>query len=185
MPSKPRRKTYRHGNVHAEAIAAAWKLIAKAGHEALSVRQVADAVGVAHRSLYNHFKDREALLDAVATEAFARLGNALKAAKTKEDYTAIYVRFALANRQLYRLMSSRPHATMKFNPPLQTAVHSVITEGFRLFIDPKQSSAERRRTMMKVFIIHFGGITQYVNGVLDLPNEDALVAELSAMTAGR
>jgi hypothetical protein len=39
--------------------------------------------------------------------------------------------------------------------------------------------------MMKVFIIHFGGITQYVNGVLDLPNEDALVAELSAMTAGK
>src|SRR5262245_54478910 len=133
MPTKPRRKTYRHGNVHAEAIAAAWKLIAKAGHEALSLRKVADAVGVAHRSLYNHFKDREALLDAVATEAFARLGNTLKTAKTKEDYTAIYVRFALANRHLYRLMTSRPHATMKFNPPLQTAVHSVITEGFRLF----------------------------------------------------
>jgi AcrR family transcriptional regulator len=184
MPTKPRRKTYRHGNVHAEAIAAAWKLIAKSGHEALSVRQVADAVGVAHRSLYNHFKDREALLDAIATEAFARLGNALKAAKSKEDYTAICVRYALANRRLYRLMTSRPHATMKFNPPLQTAVHSVITEGFRLFTNPKQNSAERRRAMMKVFIIHFGGITQYVNGVLDLPNEDALVAELSAMTAG-
>ena len=40
----------------------------------LSVRQVADAVGVAHRSLYNHFEDREALLDAVATEAYLRLG---------------------------------------------------------------------------------------------------------------
>jgi AcrR family transcriptional regulator len=185
MPTKPRRKTYRHGNVQPEAIAAALRLIAKSGHEALSVRQVADAVGVAHRSLYNHFKDREALLDAVATEAFARLGQLLKAAKTKEDYTATYVRFALANRHLYRLMTSRPHATMKFNPPLQTAVHSVITEGLRLFTDPKQSSSERRRAMMKVFVIHFGGITQYVNGVLDLPNEDALVAELSAMTAGK
>lgn len=185
MPTKPRRKTYRHGNVHAEAIAAARRLIAKTGHEALSVRQVAVSVGVAHRSLYNHFKDREALLDAVATEAFARLGVMLKAARTKEDYTAIYVRFALANRHLYRLMTSRPHATMKFNPPLQIAVHSVITEGLRLFTDPKQASAERRRSMMKVFIIHFGAITQYVNGVLDLPNEDALVAELSAMTAGK
>jgi len=43
--------------------------VAKAGHEQLSLREVADAVGVAHRSLYNHFRDREALLDAVATEA--------------------------------------------------------------------------------------------------------------------
>lgn len=165
-------------------MSAANRLIARGGHEALSVRQVADAVGVAHRSLYNHFKDREALLDAVATEAFTRLGTALRAAETKEDYTAIYVRFALAHRQLYRLMTSRPHATMKFNPPLQSAVHSVISEGLRLFTDPRQSPAERRRAMMKVFILHFGGITQYVNGILDLPSEDALVAELSAMTAG-
>jgi AcrR family transcriptional regulator len=184
MPTKPRRKTYRHGNVKAEAITAAWRLIAKAGHEALSVRQVADALGVAHRSLYNHFKHREALLDAVATEAYLRLGELLKAAQTREAYTATYVRFALANLQIYRLMTSRPHATMKFNPPLQAAVHTVITEGFRLFIRPEQTSAQRRRAMMKVFIIHFGGITQYVNGILDLPNEDALVAELSAMTAG-
>ncbi len=185
MPTKPRRKTYRHGNVKAEAVKAASRLVAKAGHEALSVRQVADAVGVAHRSLYNHFADREALLDAVATEAFARLGALLKAAVTKEDYTATYVRFALANSKLYRLMTSRPHATMKFNPPLQAAVHSVISEGIRLFTSSEQTSAQRRRAMMKVFIIHFGGITQYANGILDLPNEDALVAELSAMTAGK
>lgn len=109
MPTKPRRKTYRHGNVKAEAMTAAARLIAKAGHEALSVRQVADAVGVAHRLLYNHFKDREALLDAVATDAFTRLGEILKSAETKEDYTAKYVRFALANRKLYALMTSRPH----------------------------------------------------------------------------
>ena len=163
---------------------AAERLIARGGHDALSARQVAEAVGVAHRSLYNHFKDREALLDAVATDAFTRLGIALKAAETKKDNTAIYVRFALAHQQLYRLMTSRPHATMKFNPPLQAAVHSVISEGMRLFTRAEQTPAERRRAMMKVFIIHFGGITQYVNGILDLPSEDALVAELSAMTAG-
>ena len=69
--------------------------------------------------------------------------------------------------------------------PLQAAVHSVISEGIRLFTSSKQTSAQRRRAMMKVFIIHFGGITQYANGILDLPNEDALVAELSAMTAGK
>jgi AcrR family transcriptional regulator len=184
MPTKPRRKTYRHGNVRAEAIAAALRLIAKAGHEALSVRQVADAVGVAHRSLYNHFKDREDLLDAVAIEVYLRLARAVSPAQTREDFTSRYVRFALANRRLYALMTSRPHGTMKFNPPLQSAAHKVITECMRLFTTPDQSSAERRRAVMKVFIIHFGGITQYANGILDQPNEDALVAELAAMTAG-
>lgn len=184
MPTRTPRKTYRHGNVRAEAVAAGLRLIAKAGHEALSVRQVADAVGIAHRSLYNHFKDREDLLDAVAIEVYLRLAKAVSPAQTREDFTSRYVRYALANRRLYALMTSRPHGTMKLNPPLQSAAHKVITECMRLFTTPDQSSAERRRAVMKVFIIHFGGITQYANGILDQPNEDALVAELAAMTAG-
>src|SRR5215218_3773003 len=144
MTASPGRATYRHGNLKSAALKAATRLVAKAGHEQLSLREVADAVGVAHRSLYNHFRDREALLDAVATEAYNRLAAILVKVNTPEDYIAKYVRFALANRALYALMTSRPHATMKFNPPLQAAVHSVITEGFRLFTDPKQHSAERR-----------------------------------------
>src|SRR5438128_11010053 len=127
MTVKPRRATYRHGNLRSAALKAATRLVAKAGHEALSLREVADAVGVAHRSLYNHFRDREALLDAVATDAYTRLAAILVKANTPEDYTAKYVRFALANRALYALMTSRSHA-MKHNPPLQAAVHAVITE---------------------------------------------------------
>src|SRR5947208_1860901 len=121
MTQAPRRATYRHGNLKAASLKAAYRLVAKAGHERFSLREVADAVGVAHRSLYNHFRDREALLDAVATEAYARLGARLAKAGTPDDYTAIYVRFALNNRTIYALMTSRPHATMKHNPPLQRA----------------------------------------------------------------
>src|SRR5258707_13214288 len=127
MTSKPRRATYRHGNLPAAALKAAYGLVARAGHERLSLREVADAVGVGHRSLYNHFRDREALLDAVATDAYSRLAAHLVKAQTPDDYTATYVRFALANRAIYALMTSRPHATMKHNPPLQRAVHKVIT----------------------------------------------------------
>ena len=145
MTAKPRRATYRHGNLRAEALKAATRLVAEHGHERLSLREVAEAVGVAHRSLYNHFVHREALLDAVATEAYLRLAGSVAKAKTPEDYTARYVRFALANRALYALMTSRPHATMKHNPPLQTAVHKVITEAMRIFARDIASSAERRR----------------------------------------
>jgi AcrR family transcriptional regulator len=125
MTAKPRRATYRHGNLRSAALKAAARLVAKAGHELLSLREVADAVGVAHCSLYNHFADREALLDAVAADAYTRLAARLVKAESPDDYTATYVRFALANRALYALMTSRPHATMKHNPPLQTAVHKV------------------------------------------------------------
>jgi AcrR family transcriptional regulator len=184
MTAKPRRATYRHGNLKSEALKAATRLVASAGHEQLSLREVADAVGVAHRSLYNHFADREALLDAVATEAYTRLAAILVKAETPEDYTAKYVRFALANRALYALMTSRPHGTMKFNPPLQAAVHKVIAQAMRIFCQDIESPVERRRAVMKVYITLYGGISLYTAGVLDQPSEKALIAELSAMNAG-
>ena len=184
MTAKPRRATYRHGNLKSAALRAATRLVAASGHERLSLREVADAVGVAHRSLYNHFADREALLDAVATEAYNRLAAILVKVDTPQDYTAKYVRFALANRALYALMTSRPHATMKHNPPLQTAVHKVITQAMRIFCRDIESPAERRRAVMKIYITLYGGISLYTAGVLDQPNEKALIAELSAMNAG-
>jgi AcrR family transcriptional regulator len=184
MTTKPRRATYRHGNLKAAALKAAFGLVAKAGHESLSLREVADAVGVAHRSLYNHFADREALLDAVAAEAYTRLAAVLVKAQTPQDYTAKYVRFALANRAIYALMTSRPHATMKHNPPLQSAVHKVITEAMRIFCRDIAMPAERRRAVMKIYITLYGGISLYAAGVLDQPSEKALIAELSAMNAG-
>jgi AcrR family transcriptional regulator len=184
MTTKPRRATYRHGNLKAAALKVAFGLVAKAGHESLSLREVADAVGVAHRSLYNHFADREALLDAVATEAYTRLAAVLVKAQTPQDYTAKYVRFALANRTIYALMTSRRHATMKHNPPLQSAVHKVITEAMRIFCRDIATPAERRRAVMKIYITLYGGISLYAAGVLDQPSEKALIAELSAMNAG-
>jgi AcrR family transcriptional regulator len=185
MTAKPRRATYRHGNLKSAALKAATRLVARGGHEQLSLREVADAVGVAHRSLYNHFADREALLDAVATDAYTRLAARLVKAESPDDYTATYVRFALANRALYALMTSRPHATMKHNPPLQTAVHKVITQAMRIFCQDIESPAERRRAVMKVYITLYGGISLYAAGVLDQPSEKALIAELSALNAGK
>jgi AcrR family transcriptional regulator len=184
MTKKPRRATYRHGDLKAAALKAASGLVAKAGHERLSLREVADAVGVAHRSLYNHFRDREALLDAVATDAYTRLGVRLAKAETPEDYTATYVRFALANRAIYALMTSRPHATMKHNAPLQRAVHIGITEAMRVFCRDIETPAARRRAVMKIYLTLYGGISLYAAGVLDQPSEKALIAELSAMNAG-
>jgi AcrR family transcriptional regulator len=183
MTITPRRATYRHGNLRADAVKAATRLVAAHGHERLSLREVAETVGVAHRSLYNHFVHREALLDAVATEAYLRLAASVAKAGTPEDYVARYVRFALANRAIYALMTSRPHATMKHNPPLQAAVHKVISEAMRIFARDIESSAERRRAVMKVYITLYGGISLYAAGVLDQPSEKALIEELSAMNA--
>lgn len=184
MSARAPRETYRHGNLFEAARDAAYARIAADGMAALSLRGVAGDVGVAHRSLYNHFENREALLDAVAAEGFRRLAALLRPTADRAGFTRAYVRFALEQPNVYALMMSRPHGRMKENPPLQAAAHEVITEAMRLLCRPEQSSEERRRTVMTGYIILSGGITQYAAGILDLPDEDALIAELTAMTAG-
>ncbi|HEX5379938.1 MAG TPA: helix-turn-helix domain-containing protein [Phenylobacterium sp.] len=183
MTSRPARDTYRHGNLRAEAAKAAYDLVVEAGHEALSLRKVAERVGVAHRSLYNHFEDREALLDAVAEQGYGQLAQALKPAGNVEDYVAAYLRFALANANLYALMRSRPHATMKLKPALQRAVHLSITEALRIFGRPDRTSAENRRAVMKVIILLQGGLAMHAGGILDVEGDEGFIAELQAMIA--
>lgn len=183
MESRPPRDTYRHGNVRAEAIAAAYRQVADEGHEALSLRRVAEQVGIAHRSLYNHFKDREALLDAVAERGFIDLAAALQDAQSSDDLVRTYVEFALRTPRLYALMVSRPHATMKLKRSLQRAVHLGIAEAMRLFGRPGRTTSENRRAVMKVLILLHGGISLHAAGILDVAGNKGLIAELQAMVA--
>lgn len=180
---RKRRHTYRHGNVRAAALATARRLVAVHGHVALSLRQVAAELGIAHRSLYNHFADREALLDAVAAAAFHELADLLRPVRTPAAYVRRYVRYALANPTLYALMTSRPHATMKATPDLQAAAHAVITEAMRIFARPGQPAAARRRVVMKTFILAHGGITLHLAGILDVGGDAGLMRQLTGMLA--
>jgi len=72
-------------------------------------------------------------------------------------------------------MTSRPHATMKRNPPLQRAVHRVISEAMRIFCTDIESPILRRRAVMRVYITLYGGISLYAAGVLDQPSDDRLI----------
>ena len=179
----PARATYRHGNVREEAIAAAYELAVSGGPEALSLRRIAEKIGVTHRSLYNHFADRDALIDAVAEVGYTKLGARLKKADDADGFVRIYVSFALKQPTLYGLMRSRPHATMKERPALQRAAHIGITEALRVFGRKGASSAENRRAVMKVLILLHGGISMHLNGILDVPGDEGLISEMQKMVA--
>jgi len=182
MAARPARDTYRHGNVRAEAIEAAFALVAAEGHDALSLRRVADAVGIAHRSLYNHFEDREALLDAVAERGYAQLAEALRPAQSRDDFVRAFVGFALANPGLYGAIASRPHGTMPAKRGLHNAAHLMVGEARRHFSRTDLTPEQDRRAIMKVLILLRGALSMYAGGILDVADDEALIAELQAMT---
>lgn len=177
------RTTYRHGALREAAIAAAMRLVSEGGEPALTLRRVAEAVGVAHRSLYNHFADREALADAVAQAGFALLATRLRAAASRADFVREYVRFVLGNLNLYRLMKSQPLAALKDKAALREAIRLTAAESERLFGDSRASAEENRRVVVKVLMLLYGGISLYLEGLLDVAGEDDLIAQMQAMLA--
>jgi AcrR family transcriptional regulator len=76
-----KRKNYHHGDLRRAVLDAAWKLVAKRGLRELTLREVARSVGVTHAAPYHHFPDREALLEAMADEAYIELDAAMEEAK--------------------------------------------------------------------------------------------------------
>ena len=56
------------GNTKQVIIEAALDLFSAQGFEATSVSQIADAVGIRKASLYSHFENKQAILDALVQE---------------------------------------------------------------------------------------------------------------------
>jgi AcrR family transcriptional regulator len=95
--------TYHHGNLRSAVLDSAARMVEREGVEGLSVREAARRAGVSHNAPYRHFRDRDALLTALAADGVARLLKELGGASGRELAEA-YVRFALARPQLFRVM---------------------------------------------------------------------------------
>ena len=96
-----------------EIIAAARALVEDEGLEGLTMRRLADRLGIRAPSLYKHFADKQTLEAALISEAFAEQADAFAAAVRGADdpLGAIgdaYRAFARAHPHLYRLMTERP-----------------------------------------------------------------------------
>lgn len=111
--------------LRAEIVTAATALLEKAGREeAVTLRAVAREVGIAAPSIYQHFPDREAVLDAVVVAAFEDLIAALEhdlapVSDARERLLTgcrTYVRFAQDHPQRYRVMFGRGAETASGAP---------------------------------------------------------------------
>jgi len=95
--------TYHHGDLPAALLGAAGKALERDGPGGLSLRDAARRAKVSHNAPYRHFKDRQALLVALAEEGFRMLRERLRGLGPLEMGEA-YVRFACQHPQRFRLM---------------------------------------------------------------------------------
>jgi AcrR family transcriptional regulator len=110
---RPPKRSYHHGDLRRALLDAALAILAVAGPHGLTLREVAQKVGVTPPAMYHHFKDKEALLAAVAEEGFVELFDTMtkardeatsKGASRLRAMSRGYVRFAVAHPAHFRVM---------------------------------------------------------------------------------
>jgi len=104
-------RPYHHGSLRQELVREGRALLVEEGQQAVTVRELARRVGVSHGAPLRHFRDRDAVLDAIAADGFDELRGHLEAARGPGDlgprlteYIRAHVRFAQENGPLVQLM---------------------------------------------------------------------------------
>jgi AcrR family transcriptional regulator len=104
---------YHHGDLQSELLKAARLRLENQGISELSLRKLADDVGVSRTALYHHFKNKSALLSAIAAKGFEQWHTVAVTIFDDDSHTIeirfkhfihAYIKFATENPQLYELM---------------------------------------------------------------------------------
>ncbi|MFD7409045.1 TetR/AcrR family transcriptional regulator [Streptomyces sp. NPDC059866] len=140
MVRMPESRPYHHGDLRAALLAGAERTLREKGPAALSLRELARETGVSHAAPGRHFKDKQALLDALALAGFERLTEAMATADDpalpfEERLTRLaraYLGFTIENSALLELMYTRKHDP-DVSQQLAAAVERSIEPIVRLF----------------------------------------------------
>lgn len=123
---------------------AARRLLDREGAEAVTMRRVAEAVGITPMAVYRHYPDRAGLLNALANEGFEELARRLATKRFSVDIERrltkmadIYLEHALENPRLFELMFLKPREGARRYPrdfklgdsPTANLLAEVIREG--------------------------------------------------------
>lgn len=145
------------------------------GEEALTIRGVARAVGIAPASIYQHFADKAALVRGVVEHDYERLSAVMREAEESVDPDDVvgrvralmhaYCRFAFVNPGHYRLMlayrrvpngpGGRPRG------PLRSVLEAVVAAFDRCSRAGKRLRMPSERAAVMVFVGTHGRVALY------------------------
>jgi AcrR family transcriptional regulator len=157
--------------------------VEREGAEAVSMRRVAEAVGITAMAIYRHFVDRDGLLNALADEGFAELAGRLRGARLAGGVEArltslgeIYLEHALEHPRLFELMFLRARAGARRFPrdfkarrsPTANVMAEVVEEGMHNGHFRKDDTWE---IVFELGALSHGLIVLYLGGRLGVSRE--------------
>ncbi|MEW2017933.1 TetR/AcrR family transcriptional regulator [Rhodococcus sp. NPDC076796] len=187
---------YHHGDLRAVLLDEAERSIAHGGVDALSLRQLARDVGVSHGAPARHFRDKQALLDALALHGFEELNRRMVAAATGPGelmarFRAVaraYLGFAVEHPELLDVMYSTKHhpdASEKLKSVAHesmTATEALLSEAIAAGVITEAPT----EILARVAFASVHGLAMLATGdLLDgVPTEDLLDATVDTLLRG-
>lgn len=175
------RENYHHGDLRSAALAEARNMLETVGTDGLSIRALASKLGVAHRALYNHFADKDALFSALAATGYRELAKELAGVESPTGHMRAYSRYALAHRNLYAVMMDRRYTQFETEPELRAAVDEVIAVSLANLAPADSDEDTRRRAVMRYWMLVHGGLDLHLAGALKARSDEAFIEEILAV----
>ncbi|QJQ33437.1 TetR/AcrR family transcriptional regulator [Sphingomonas lacunae] len=191
-------RSYHHGDLRSALIAAGLDALRLGSADALSLRALAREAGVSATAVYRHFPDKEALLAALALAGFDRMAAAQQAASCAAAGQgalaafcasgAAYVRFAIINPELFRLMWKAAPRGDQLDLPIEKA-HPAMADLRRAVNDmapPGASEDDKRATALRCWGLVHGLATLTLDEQIELEDEmiDRVIAGLAERMRG-
>lgn len=197
-----RKDAYHHGNLRPALVEAARDRLEREGVQGVTLRSVAAQAGVSHAAPYAHFRDKNALLAAVAAAGFGELHTRLRASRSAADghpgdplarTGRAYVAFARAHPALYALMFG-PISDMPRSDELEEAaglawgelqevVASTVPSGAETAAVAAWSLVHGLASLLNARRIRSGGANADADG--DVAADEALVERVTQWFADR
>lgn len=192
MPDGP----YHHGNLRAALLERAETVLAASGADGLTLRGLARELGVSHAAPARHFRDRQALLDALAVSGFTTLNDRLRTAARSAGPVGArlaalgraYVDFAVGHTALLDLMFTAKHADDP-SAELRDLGHESLLTVARLITEGQQAGDVRPGDPVRLAQVAFSAVhglaTLAVASLLDdTPLSEATELALEVLLAG-
>ena len=119
-----------------QIVDAAWRLLGTEGRDALTMRRLADELGIKAPSLYKHFPNKQSVEAALIDRGFLLWGNAARQASANSgdplrNLAGAYRAVAAAHPHLYRLMTDDSLDRRRLTPGIEAWSGAPLGEHFR------------------------------------------------------
>ena len=175
-------RPYHHGDLRRTLLEEGWAAVIESGGKDISLREVARRAGVSPAASFHHFRNKEALLVAVAVEGFERLtATCRERVESIDDPTErlrivlrTYIEFAIEQPAVFFLMFGRLISAPNKYPDLRAAAlasFAVLRSAVALQVGGDPSDPDRTTDAWAAWAAMHGAASLLAAGPGSSPDE--------------